>query len=77
MRYLPYESTRPDGNARHPDGCSDLPITVFWKEIPLLVEHRVVSRRAAETSGPMQVGTVQSFSTQRKVQTESSRRPDG
>jgi hypothetical protein len=22
-----------------PDGCSDIPITVFWKEILKLVEH--------------------------------------
>jgi hypothetical protein len=29
----------PDGIPRRPDGCSDIPITVFWKEILKLVEH--------------------------------------
>jgi len=51
---------------------SDLPISVFWKEIPLLVEHWVSSGRAAETSGRMQVGAVRSFSTQRKVRTDDA-----
>jgi len=33
MRYLPCGWARQNGNPRRPDGCSDLPITVFWKEI--------------------------------------------
>jgi len=37
----------------------------------------VSSGRAAETSGRMQAGIVQSFLTQRKVRMESSRRLDG
>jgi hypothetical protein len=41
-----------------------------------LIEHWKSSGRAAETSGRMQAGGVQSFSTQRKVRMESFRRPD-
>jgi hypothetical protein len=37
----------------------------------------VASGRATETSGQMQAGPVRSFSTQGKVQTESSHRPNG
>jgi len=33
LPYLPYGWTRPDGNPRHQNGCSNLPISVFWKEI--------------------------------------------
>jgi hypothetical protein len=33
LRYLPYGWARPDGNPRRPDGCSNLLIFVFWKEI--------------------------------------------
>jgi hypothetical protein len=32
------ESVR-TGIHRCPDGCSDLPITVFWKEILKIAEH--------------------------------------
>jgi hypothetical protein len=32
LHNLPYQGKRPDG-------CSCLPISVFWKEILLLVEH--------------------------------------
>jgi hypothetical protein len=31
--YFPYGLTRPDENPRRPDGCNNLPISVFWKEI--------------------------------------------
>jgi len=34
MHDLPYGRARPDGNPHCPDDCSDLPISVFWKEIP-------------------------------------------
>jgi len=77
MRYLPYGWARPDGNPRRSDGCSDLPITMFWKEILKLVEYWVSSGCVAETSGRMQVGVVRNFSTQWKVRTGSSRHPDG
>jgi len=30
--YLPYGWERPEGNPCHLDGCSNLPISVFWKE---------------------------------------------
>jgi hypothetical protein len=76
LRYLPYGWARLDRNPHRPDGCSDLPITVLWKEILKLVEHWESSRRAAETSGRMQVGAVRNFSTQWKVRMESSRRSD-
>jgi hypothetical protein len=46
---------------RCPDGCSYLPIFVFWKEIILLVEHWKVSGRVAKTSRQMQPRTVRSF----------------
>jgi hypothetical protein len=42
-----------------------------------LIEHWTASGRVAESSERMQAGAVQSFSTQRKVQTESSCRLDG
>jgi len=77
MRYLPYGWAHPDGNLHCPDGCSDLPISVFWKEILKLVEHWMSSGNAAKTSGRMQTGTIWSLSTQRKVRMESSRRLDG
>jgi len=32
LRYLPYGWARPEGNPRRPDDCSNLPISVFWKE---------------------------------------------
>jgi len=35
MRYLPYGWARPDGNPHRLDCCSDLPISVFWKEISI------------------------------------------
>jgi hypothetical protein len=77
MRNLPYGWAHPDGNPHCPDGCSDLPLYVLWKEILLPVEHWVSSGRAAETSRRKQAGTVWSFSTQRKVRMENSHRPDG
>jgi hypothetical protein len=33
LRYLPYGWAGPDESPRRPDGCSNLPISVFWKEI--------------------------------------------
>jgi hypothetical protein len=36
LRYLPYRWAHPDRNPRCPDGCSNLPISVFWKEILML-----------------------------------------
>jgi hypothetical protein len=39
MYNLPYEGKRLDGNTHCPDGCSCLPIYVFWKEIFQPVEH--------------------------------------
>jgi hypothetical protein len=51
MHNLPYEWARPNGNPHRPDYCSRLPISVFWKEISLLIEHWTTSRRAAEMSG--------------------------
>jgi hypothetical protein len=77
MQYLPYGCARLDKNPRCPDDCSDLPITVFWKEILKLVEHRGSSGRAAETSGQMQVGAVRSFSTTEEGPDKNLRRPDG
>jgi hypothetical protein len=77
MRYLPYGWARTVGKLRRPDGCSNLPITTFWKEILKLVEHWVSFRRAAETSRRMQAIAIQNFLTQGNVRTESSHRPDG
>jgi hypothetical protein len=39
MHDLPYKGERPDGNTHRPDGCSYLPISMFWKEIFQPVEH--------------------------------------
>jgi hypothetical protein len=77
MHGLPYQRQRPDGNTHHPDVYSCLPISVFWKEIFQPVEHRKASGHVAEKSKWMQAGTVRRFWTQRKVQTKSSRHPDG
>jgi len=62
LRYLPYGWARPDG-------CSNLPISVFWKKSWSLIEHWESSGRAAESSGRMQATVVWSFSTQMKVRT--------
>jgi hypothetical protein len=67
IRYLPYGWVCPNRNPLRPDGCSNLPIIVFWKEILKLVEHWVSSRHAAEMSGRVQAGEVRNFSTQGKV----------
>jgi hypothetical protein len=39
MHDLPYEGERSDRNTHRPDGCSCLPIYVFWKEIFQPVEY--------------------------------------
>jgi len=67
MHDLPYEWARLGENTQRLDGCNCLPISVFWKEIPLLIKDWTASERAAETFGRMQLGTVRSFLTQRKV----------
>jgi hypothetical protein len=67
-------SGRLDLNAILAFRMSELPIIVFWKEILKHVEHCESSERTAEKSRWMQVGAVRSFSTQRKVRSESSRR---
>jgi hypothetical protein len=33
LRFLPYGVARPDGNPRHPDGCSNLPLFELGKKI--------------------------------------------
>jgi hypothetical protein len=63
LRYLPYGWAHPDGNPRLPDGCSNLPISVFGKKSWSLIEHWGSSGRAAESSRRMQAGAVWSFST--------------
>jgi hypothetical protein len=39
MHNLPYEGERLNGNTHRSDGCSCLPISIFWKEIFQPVEH--------------------------------------
>jgi len=56
LRFFPYVRARPDGNPRHPDGWSNLPLNELGKNLKL-IDHWEASERAAETSGRMQART--------------------
>jgi hypothetical protein len=77
LRYLSYGWVRPDGNSRRPNGCSNLLISVFWKEILKLDRTLRVIR-----TGCWNVQTNASWSNSKLLDTEKGqdgnlRCPDG